>query len=356
VRGTLFRTKEALIKQLAVLFSAVLVGAVAPAAALAHEGGKAEPRISAQARGTGFNRVLVVRLTDLDSGDPIRGATVKVKTEMTRPHFMTLLPRTIPESRTPGVYRLPYTFVMPGDWKATIEVSGAKVVGAKADLDVPVALSSTKGQGEPAPSEPAPAALPTRLETKVTERDWLSMFMLWVHGLSAMGWIIGVVVMTIALATPPILTSGIRARISAAYRSWGAWAHWALVPVIVATGIYNMIYVTPFKLLWPWDDQLDLVAYGNWYEAILLVKLALFVVLLATGTAMLLRAVRPGKAPEPVLAHGSAEPPQSILRILTGALGAAGIAYVLTVPAILAAAMALRYVHILSHVAEVVNT
>jgi hypothetical protein len=184
----------------------------------------------------------------------------------------------------------------------------------------------------------------------------VTMFMLWVHGLAAMGWIIGVVVMTIALATPSILTSGIRARVSAWYRSWGAWAHWALVPLIVATGIYNMVYVTPFKLRWPWDSQLDLIAYGNWYEAILLIKLALFVVLLATGTAMLLRAVRPAPAATPALAHGSAEPSQGFVGTLVSALGAPGIAYVLTVPAILAAAMALRYVHILSHVAEVVNT
>jgi hypothetical protein len=244
---------------------------------------------------------------------------------------------------------------MPGDWKADFEVSGAKVVGAKASLNVPVAVAASSGS-QITPGQPAPAVLPTRLETKVTERDWVTMFMLWVHGLAAMGWIIGVVVMTIALATPSILTSGIRARVSAWYRSWGAWAHWALVPLIVATGIYNMVYVTPFKLRWPWDSQLDLIAYGNWYEAILLIKLALFVVLLATGTAMLLRAVRPAPAATPALAHGSAEPSQGLVGTLVGALGAPGIAYVLTVPAILAAAMALRYVHILSHVAEVVNT
>jgi hypothetical protein len=346
--------KDGSIKQLAVLFSAILVAAAAPAVAAAHEGGKAEPRIAAQAKGTGFNRMLVVRLTDLDSGEPIRGATVEVKTQMTRPHFMTLLPRTIPESSRPGVYRLPYTFVMPGEWKAEFQVSGKKVVGAKATLDVPVAVSAPANQFSP--NQPPPAVLPTRLEAKVTDRDWLTMFMLWIHGMAAMGWIIGVVVMTIALATPSILTSGIRARISAAYRSWGAWAHWALVPVIIATGIYNMVYVTPFKLRWPWDSQLDLIAYGNWYEAILLVKLALFVVLLATGTAMLLRAVRPAPAASPALAHGSAEPAGGLVQTLVNALGPPGVAYVLTVPAILAAAMALRYVHILSHVAEVVNT
>lgn len=342
------------IRKLAVLFSALLVVAVAPAVAFAHEGGKAEPRIAAQARGSGFNRTLIVRLTDLDSRKPIRGATVEARTQMTRPHFMTLLPRTIPETSRPGVYQLPYTFVMPGDWKVEFEVSGPKVIGAKASLDVPVAVAAPGSQT--APGQPAPAALPTRLETKVTERDWVTMLMLWVHGLAAMGWIIGVVALTIALATPSILQSGIRARVSTAYRSWGAWAHWALVPVIIATGIYNMVYVTPFKLRWPWDSELDLIAYGNWYEGILLIKLALFVVLLGTGTAMLLRAVRPAPAASPALAHGSAEPSQGLAGTLVGALGAPGIAYVLTVPAILAAAMALRYVHILSHVAEVVNT
>jgi YtkA-like len=356
VSAILSRGKGVSIRQLAVLLAVVVVGAATPAVAGAHEGGKAEPRIAAQAKGSGFNRMLIVRLTDLDSGKPIRGATVEVKTQMTSPHVMTLLPRTIPESSRPGIYRLPYTFVMPGDWKADFQVSGKKVLGAKATLDVPVAATTAGSGSQTIPNQPAPAVLPTRLEAKVTERDWVTMFMLWVHGLAAMGWIIGVVAMTIALATPSILTSGIRARISAWYRSWGAWAHWALVPLIVATGIYNMVYVTPFKLRWPWDNQLDLIAYGNWYEAILLIKLALFVVLLATGTAMLLRAVRPAPAATPALVHGSAEPSQGFVATLVGALGGAGIAYVLTVPAILAAAMALRYVHILSHVAEVVNT
>jgi YtkA-like len=292
--------------------------------------------------------MLIVRLTDVDSGKPISGATVLVRPEMTSPHFMALLPRTVPE-RSPGVYRLPYTFAMPGDWKTKVEVSGNKVVGAKAELDVPIAFSGAQ------PQSAGPRLLPTRLEANVTGRDFLTMLMLWIHGLAAMGWIIGVVVMTIALATPSVLTSGVRARLSAAYRSWGAWAHWALVPVIVATGVYNMVYVTPFTLRWPWDSELDLIPYGNWYEAILFLKLALFVVLLATGTAMLLRAVRPAAAAKPALAHGSAEPAEGLVRTLGAALGPAGIAYVLTVPAILGAAMALRYVHILSHVAEVVN-
>jgi hypothetical protein len=312
--------------------------------AAAHEGGKAQPRIAAQARGSGFNRTIVVRLNDLDSGDPISGANVKLRAEMTRPHVMTLIPRTVPETKRPGVYSLPYTFVMPGDWKAEFEVTGPKVVTAKADLDVPVAVTAPP----PTAQTNIPTVLPTQLETSISERDWVSMAVLWLHGLASLGWIVGVIVMAIALSVPPLLTEGARAGIAQWYRSWGAWAHWSAVPVIVATGIYNMVYVTPFELAVTPSaiDDLSSVPYGRAYEAILLVKLALFVVLLATGTMVLMRTIRPQ-----VVANPGAGP----VRTLVAALGPPGVIYLLTVPLILAAAMALRYVHILSHVAEVVN-
>lgn len=324
-------------------FLAVAVLAVLWASpALAHRDGKAEPRIAAQAQGTGFNRTLVVRLTDLDSRAPISGAMVRVRTRMTRPHFMTFAPRTIPERRPPGTYRLPYTFVMPGDWTAEFEVTGAKVVAAKATLPVPIAAAAGERLGES-----TPVVLPTRLETDITERDWVSMAVLWIHSLASLGWIIGVIVMAVALSTP-ILAGGARGALADAYRSWGAWAHWAAVPLIVATGIYNTVYVTPFELaLTPSAiDDLSNIAYGRAYQAILLVKLALFTVLLASGTMVLMRSIRP-----PALPIGA-----GAVRTLMTALGAPGIVYLLTVPLILAAAMALRYVHILSHVAEVVNT
>jgi hypothetical protein len=190
--------------------------------------------------------------------------------------------------------------------------------------------------------------LPTRLETDISERDWMSMGVLWVHSLASLGWIIGVLAMAVALSTP-LLAEGARGAVARAYRSWGAWAHWAAVPLIVATGIYNMVYVTPFELALTPSALGDLsnIAYGETYEAILLVKLALFVVLLISGTMLLLRTIRTQSAPPP----GS-----GAVRTLVTALGAWGIVYVASVPAILAAAMALRYVHILSHVAEVINT
>ena len=327
----------------AAIVAVTLCGLTAPPAAAHDDQGRAEPRIAAQARGQGFNRTLIVRLTDLDSGSAISGATVKVKTRMTRPHVMELLTRTIPEGRPKGTYRLPYTFVMPGDWSATFTVGGAKVVPAEATLDVPIA-----GSTPPPTAGAGPTPLPTRLETDISERDWISMAVLWIHSLASLGWIVGVIVMAIALSTP-LLAEGVRGSIARAYRSWGAWAHWAAVPLIVATGIYNMVYVTPFELaLTPSAiDDLSNVAYGRAYEAILLVKLALFVVLLVSGTLLLMRTIR-----------RSASPPAGSgpIRTLLSALGPSGIVYLASVPLILAAAMALRYVHILSHVAEVINT
>jgi hypothetical protein len=331
------------IRALSVFLVALALAALAAGPASAHRDGKAEPRISAEGRGNGFNRTLIVRLTDLDSGDPISGAIVLVRPRMTRPHVMALLPRTIPETRVRGTYSLPYTFAMPGDWKAHLEVTGPNVVTAEADLDVPVAQST----GNP-PTANTPVSLPTRLETKLTERDWITMVVLWLHGLAALGWIVGVIVMAVALSTP-ILAGGVRGAISAGYRSWGAWVHWAAVPLIVGTGIYNMVYVTPFELAVTPSaiDDLSNIAYGRTYEAILLIKLALFVVLLVTGTMLLMRTIRTQTA---------ATPGAGPVRTLVTALGPPGVVYLLTVPLILAAAMALRYVHILSHVAEVVNT
>ena len=99
-------------------------------------------------------------------------------------------------------------------------------------------------------------------------------------------------------------------------------------------------------------------AYGGTYEGILSIKLGLFLVLLASGTLMLARVVgSPANGAAAAAAPaGSGEPTTGPIKTLVSALGAPRLLYVSTVPLILAAAMALRYVHILSHVADVVNS
>jgi len=194
-------------------------------------------------------------------------------------------------------------------------------------------------------------ALPTTIEDDLTRGDALRMASLWLHSLAALGWIVGVLVMTLALSTRPgVLAETVRNRLARAYTSWGAFVHWALVLVIVATGVYQMLRVTPFPLAYTPDElnRLADIPYGLLYEAILIAKLALFGVLLVTATATLLRLVDP---PLPVVPVTNPHP--GFFRILASALGPAGIVYLLTVPLIVAAAMALRYVHVLAHVADV---
>jgi hypothetical protein len=325
----------------------VLALGAAPAAE-AHSGGKAEPRIAAGLSGTGLSRTLVVRLTDADSGDPIEGATVTAAPSMSVPHTMQLAPQQVPSTGV-GTYAGKLQFLMPAVWTVRIGVSGQKVVSASASLHARIGLFSS-GSSQTVTSAPV-ATLPTRVEAVLTPTDYLTMTVLWIHGLAAMGWILGVIVMAVALASDPaLLDDGVRSRLSRWYRRVGAWLHWGLVPVIVVTGIYNMHRVTPFALAWTPHDvrRLNDVPYGALYEAILLVKLGLFTALLITGTQVLRRTVRPVASSAEVRKAGA-------MSTLRSALGAPGLVYVVSVPLILAAAMALRYVHILSHVAVVLD-
>lgn len=330
---------------------AAVAGLVVAGTALAHSGGKAEPRIAAAvSQGSGLLRVITVRLTDIDQGTPVSGATVTAAAEMTDPDVMRTAPWRLGQT-TPGIYRARARFPMAGDWSVRIDVTGEKVVAATSRL--PVRIERT-GVAQPPPSVGGGVeVLPTRLEDDLTQRDVVSMVVLWIHGLAALGWIVGVLVMALALSTRPgVLAEGLRAKVRAAYIEWGAWLHWSLVLWIVLTGFYNMLVITPFPLAWQPSEIADLgdVPYGALYEAILVVKLALFVALLVTGTWVLRRTVRDGDVPPAGQLEGA-----GFLRTLAGALGAPGIVYLTLVPLILGAAVALRYVHILSHVGGAVS-
>jgi len=267
---------------------------------------------------------------------------VTAAASMQRPHAMELAPVPLAEAGG-GSYTGDLALVMPAVWTVRIDVSGGHVQAASASLRTRATLT-----GSATPSGETP--LPTTIEDTLARQDYANMAVLWIHGLASMGWILGVLVMALALATDPGITDErLRARLSRWYRRVGVWLHWALVPVIVVTGIYNTRRVTPFALEWTPSGlrRLGDVPYGPLYEGILVVKLALFAVLLITATLLLLRVTRPGAPRE--------TPPDGAVRILWSALGAEGVIYVVTVPLILAAAMALRYVHVLNHVAVVLS-
>jgi hypothetical protein len=334
------------------LACAVLVTGVVTEPAVAHQGGKAEPLIAAAVDGKGLVRTLTVRLTDVDSRKPVAGATVTVTAEMTRPHTMTLAPWALAEQRRPpGTYRARVRFPMAARWTVTIAVTGAKVVAARSQLVM--TTRSTRAATQPSPT-PQLEVLPTRLGERLQESDLLSIVVLWLHALSAFAWMVGVVVMALALtARPGVLAERIRLRLASAYREWGALVHWSLVPAIVLTGIYNMLEVTPFPLVWrPGElERLADIPYGVLYETILLLKLGLFAALLITGTQLLVRTLRE----EPSAFTPQTSGPPGFAATLVSALGAPGLLYLACMPLIAGAAAALRYVHVLSHVGTVLS-
>ena len=335
---------------------ALTAALVLPATALGHENGKAQPRIAAAlSGGDGLVRTLTVRLTDLDSGDVIEGAEVSAFAQMTRPHVMRTAPWALTE-RKPGTYRARVQFLMAADWDVRIDVRGSDVVAATSELPIEITRVESAG-GDPAAGGldsaqgdgSALTPLPTQLDEAITSRDAASIAILWLHGLAAVAWVVGVLVMVVALGTSPgPLAEGWRGRLAGWYRSWGAWLHWGFVPLIVVTGIYNLLWVTPFPIAWKPSqiEALGDVPYGPLYEAILVVKLGLFVALLVTGTQVLRRTVRPTAPLPPAAGFG---------RTLAAGLGPSGVMYLLAVPLILGAAAALRYVHVLSHVADVLQ-
>jgi hypothetical protein len=328
----------------AALAACAVALAVAPAAA-AHVGERAQPRIAASVSPEGgLERTIEVRLVDVDGGGPIDGATVTVTAEMTRPHTMRLAGwRLLADGG--GRYSARVFFPMRADWDLAIRVTGDEVVEATARLSARIAPAASGGSAS-RPATATPEPLPTLLADDVTGRDVLNIALLWLHGLAAVGWIVGTVALVLALSLAPG-GAGWRASVARGYRRWGAWAHWALVPVVVGTGVYQMLDVTPFPLAWSGDAVRGLrdVPYGALYESILFVKLGLFAGLLLTATQVLRRTLRPpaGRA----AAAGR-------VRALAVALGPSGVVYLALVPLILVAAVALRYVHILSHVGEAI--
>lgn len=329
---------------------AVSLGALFLASPLsAHDGGKPKPRITAALSSGGLVRTLSVQLVDADSGEPISGAVVSASGEMSSPHLMRTVSVTI-RARGSGVYRDQLRFPMPGDWAVDITVGGEQVVEASARLP-PQRIAAEVTESPPLTPTAEPRVLTTRIEDSLGRRDYVSMAMLWIHSLAALGWIVGVIVMAIALAPPTgFLTPSAHARLAEGYREWGAWLHWGFVPLIVLTGIYNMVNVTPFRLIWRPTEiaRLGDIPYGALYEAILVIKLGLFVALLITGTHLLIKTTRK-TLPAP-------RPESGAIRSLLGTLGLPGLIYLAAIPLILAAAMSLRYVHVLSHVAAAMST
>ncbi len=77
--------------------------------------------ITERVTGRGFDRTIVIRAEDKESGAPLRDAKVTVRAEMSCPHFMPLYQERLRETSS-GTYRGPYRLIMPGQWAISIVV------------------------------------------------------------------------------------------------------------------------------------------------------------------------------------------------------------------------------------------
>ena len=71
--------------------------------------------VDGRAVGKGYQRKLVLRVTDKKSGVPVHGADVRVQAIMDCPHYMPLYQKQLREAST-GTYKADYQLVMPGHW------------------------------------------------------------------------------------------------------------------------------------------------------------------------------------------------------------------------------------------------
>lgn len=329
-----------------------LAALATPAAAEAHSGGKAVPVSTLVVRETGPLQALIdLRMRDEDGGEPVRGATVRGFGRMTSPHTMFSYFGPLPEV-APGRYRARVKLPMTARWTLELTISGEGVVTRKVETEVVIdrsALTEARSRVRSvARSAPAPVVA-GKVRFVVTGREVADIAVLWTHGIAATAWIVGLVLLLLAsTAGAGAFAPAARSRLAGWYRGRGLPLLWASAAAVVVTGIYNTLRVTPFDLAWSPGGfrRLSDVPYGRLYESLLLVKIALFVLMLVAGIAVVRRARRLWGEDVDEAADARA------VRLAFRRLGAAGVIFVASAPVIVVTAVALRYVHILTHVAE----
>jgi len=95
--------------------------------------------VAGRALGKGYARRIVIRVTDKESGAPVRGAKVSVRGTMECPHFMPLYQKKLRETAK-GTYRGDYQLIMEGHWKFNVvvrsEESGATTASFPLTLQI----------------------------------------------------------------------------------------------------------------------------------------------------------------------------------------------------------------------------
>lgn len=300
---------------------ALVAAAVAPAAA--HRGERAVPGITIGVSGADrLERVVTVRVVDRDGGGPVAGATVEGRADMTRPHRMNTFFGPLPEV-SPGVHRGRVRFPMPATWRVAVRVSGDAVVSAEATTTLRIApLSETS-------EVPAGAAAPrvrVRVDERLSSGDALRIAVLWLHAAAASAWIVGVAAVTLSAGLGWLSPAAAR-RLDAHRRGVVATFAGVLPAVILVTGLYNVAEVSPVSVVHGWSGGLD--RFADLYRLAFVAKLGLFALVLVAGGIAVRRVARGARSP--------VRPTVALIALA---------------PVLLMSVVALRYLHVLAHVAE----
>lgn len=325
---------------LAAMFLALLLLGLAlgsGSAALAHQGGRAIPKVDISVAPHAYGPLtlaITARITDADSGTPVEKANVNFEAVMADPHEMWTLPTPMTETAEPGVYSAVIKFSMAADWKFIVRVDGPAVLPATAEYNYRITFQGAEAdplaQGI---TSTVGAQTPTRAQVKLQgtlgSGDVVPLASLVLHSLSAIVWVGLTVLLVIAAGDERNRRFGeeFREELLEKGSRWRAVAVAAGVALVV-TGVYNTIVVAPFKIA-PTPDAMSnamKVPFGGTYLAILGSKIVLMALLVVINRI---------PARDPVQSARFALKADAVL-----------------LPLLLVAVVALRYVHVLSHVAQ----
>jgi hypothetical protein len=96
--------------------------------------------VDARAVGKGYQRQLVIRVTDKKSGAPVHGANVSVQGIMDCPHYMPLYQKGLHEASS-GTYRGDYQLIMQGHWVFHIVVRSKQNGSTTASLPLTLKIA-----------------------------------------------------------------------------------------------------------------------------------------------------------------------------------------------------------------------
>jgi hypothetical protein len=102
-----------------------------------HDGlGRAQPRVDTAVQGSGSARLLLIRLTDMDSGQIVAGATVAVWGSLDAARDGSAI-GMVDELRS-GVFRVRIRLPRPGAWQVHVRIGGTRVVPTSFSVGVDV--------------------------------------------------------------------------------------------------------------------------------------------------------------------------------------------------------------------------